>query len=129
MKQKLRNFINFPSNNIYQNESNFLGSIPTESENACNRWPRVYQKTGNKERKHSLEVFKVGRSHKCKTTAVTRDNITISKRNDQTQEVFLGRLDARLLEMKHDTKKLQVPVKSIIIANGLQSVSEEKAVQ
>ena len=31
--------------------------------------------------------------------------------------------------MKQDTKIQQVPVNSIIIANGLQSVSEEKAVQ
>ena len=130
MKPKLRHYIDFAWNNIYQNESNFLGSIPTESENACNRWPQVYEKAGNKEWKHSLEVFKMG-SHKCKTTAITRENDLISSRNEHTDEVFPGRLDARLLvqKMKHDTKIQQVPVNSIIIANGLQSVSEEKAVQ
>ena len=58
MKPKLRHYIIFPWNNFYPNESNFLGSIPAESENACNRWPRVYKlKTGNKEWKRSLEMF------------------------------------------------------------------------
>ena len=105
------------------------GYISTESENACNRWPRQ-KKTGNKEWKHSLEVFKMG-SHKCKTTAITRDNDLISCRNEHTHQVFPGRSDARLLgqKMKQDTKILQVPVNSIFIANGLQSVSEEKAVR
>ena len=70
-------------------------------------------------------------SHKCKTTAITRENDLISCRNEHTHEVFPGRSDARLLvqKMKQDTKIQQVPVNSIIIANGLQSVSEEKAVQ
>ena len=70
-------------------------------------------------------------SHKCKTTAITRENGLISCRNEHTHEVFPGRSDARLLvqNMKQDTKIQQVPVNSIIIANGLQSVSEEKAVQ
>ena len=68
---------------------------------------------------------------KCKTTAITRENNLISSRNEHTHEVFPGRSDARLLvqKMKQDTKIQQVPVSSIIIANGLQSVSEEKAVQ
>ena len=88
------------------------------------------KKTGNKEWKHSLEVFKMG-SHKCKTTAITRDNDLISCRNEHTHEVFPGRSDARLLvqKMKQDTKIQQVPVNSIFIANGLQSVFEEKAVR
>ena len=70
-------------------------------------------------------------SHKCKTTAITRENDLISCRNEHMHEVFPGRSDARLLvqKMKQDTKIQQVPVNSIIIANGLQSVSEEKAVQ
>ena len=70
-------------------------------------------------------------SHKCKTTSITRENDLISCRNEHTHEVFPGRSDARLLvqKMKQDTKIQQIPVNSIIIANGLQSVSEEKAVQ
>ena len=35
------------------------------------------KKTGNKEWKHSLEVFKMG-SNICKTTAITRDTDLIS---------------------------------------------------
>ena len=94
MKPKLHHYIHFPWNNIYQNESNFLGFISTESENACND-PAFY-----------LGLF----------PRITRDN---------------GRSDARLLvqKMKQDTKIQQVPIKSIIMANGLQSLSEEKAVR
>ena len=75
-----------------------------------------------------LQVFKV--SHKRKTTAITRDNDLFSFTNEHTHEVFPGRSEARLLvqKMKQDTKIQQVPVNSNITANGLQSVSEEKAV-
>ena len=67
-------------------------------------------------------------SHKRKTTAITRDNALISCRNEHTHKVFPGRSDARLLaqKMKQDTKIQQVPVNSIVIANGLQSVCEKK---
>ena len=70
-------------------------------------------------------------SHVCKTTAITRDNDLISCRKEHTHEVFPGRSNASLLvqKMKQDTKTQQVPVNSIIIANGLQSVSEEHAVK
>ena len=127
MKPKLHHYINFPSNNIYQNESNFLGFISTESENAG------HELTKKQETKNGNVHWKCSRwgSHKCKTTAITRDNDLISCRNEHTHEVFPGHSDARLLvqKIKQDTKILKVPVNSIILANGLQSVSEEKTVQ
>ena len=90
----------------------------------------LQKKTGNKEWKHSLEVFKM-RSSICKTWAMTRDNDLISCWNENTHAVFPGRSGARLLvqKLEQDTKIQQVPVINIIIANGLQYASEEKAVQ
>ena len=63
----------------------------------------------------------------AKTTAITRENDLVSYRNEHTHEVFPGHSDARLIVQKitQDT----VTVNSIIKANSLQSVSEEKAVQ
>ena len=47
-------------------------------------------------------------SHKCKTTAITRENDLISCRNEHMHEVFPGRSDARLLvqKMKQDTQDM-----------------------
>ena len=116
MKPKLHYYINFLWNNIYEKESYFLGSISTKSENACNLWPRVYKK--KQETKNGNIHWKCSRwgSHKCKTTAITRDNDLISCRNEHTHEAFPGRSDAKLFvqKMKQDTKIQQVPVNSII---------------
>ena len=59
-------------------------------------------------------------------TAITRDNDLNFCRNEHTHEVFSGQSDTKLFvqKKKQDSKSQQVPVKSFITANCLQSVSE-----
>ena len=130
MKPKLRHYINFPWNNITKMSQISWG---LSQQNRRTLVIGGQEFTKKQETKNGNIHWKCSRwgSHKCKTTAVNRENDLISSRNEHTHEVFPGRSDARLFvqKMKQDKKVQQVQVNSIIIANGLQSVSEEKTVQ